>query len=577
MGFLHSIFLRVSHLRFFELTVANAVLLFGALLLVGSIGGFVFKKFRLPQVVGYIVIGILCGLSGMRIFGAKMLPSLAPVSSLALSLIGFLIGAELKFDVIKKYGRQFLGILIFESIVPFFTVGILVTGVSFLATGRFSNSLALGLVLGAISSATAPAATTDVLAENRSKGPLTTILLGIVAMDDAVALFLFAAASSIASGLIGAAEVPFAAQVFAILYKIVASIGLGVLSGFVLTWLLGFVKNDDGRSLCFALGCIMVSCGGAAFLNLDTILVAMACGCTIANGAPFPTQRFFKVINRFTPPIYTLFFVLVGANLNLRVVTPLFAGIAVVYVCARTFGKSIGSSLGAKITGAPATVRKYMKWCLLSQAGVAIGLSISAASLFSGSELGYTVPLIITATTFIVQMIGPVCVKYGITKAGEAGLDITEEDLLRDSTVQDVLDSLPKNKACRMILDTTPFSGVIDSFGNQSSLSCPVADVTGTFSGVITIDHLKDAISLGGSVSESLLAYDIMDPSPVVCSPETSIARVKELFGMYQVDSIPVVSSSGKFLGLIETNLVEKFFHMKVLELSSKAESLESS
>lgn len=575
MDFLDSVFSFFSGLRFSGLNVSNTILVLGLILLLGSASGCLFKKLKLPQVVGYIVVGILTGLSGVRIFGQDVLQSLAPISSLALSLIGFLIGSELKFDVIKKYGRQFLGILIFESIVPFFTVGILVTLVSWLVTGNFSNSLALGVVLGAISSATAPAATTDVLAENRSKGPLTTILLGIVAMDDAVALFLFAAASSVASGLIGAARVSFTGQLLGIGYKIFVSIGAGIAVGFILNLILSRIKNDDGRSLCFALGSIMAATGGAAFFNLDTILVAMACGCMIVNTSSFSTAQFFKNINKFTPPVYILFFVLVGANLNLRVITPLFAVIAVIYVLARTFGKSIGSSFGAKITGAPATVRKYMRWCLLSQAGVAIGLSISASTVFAGSELGNTVPLVITATTFIVQMIGPVCVKYGITKAGEAGLDITEEDLLRSSTVQDVLSIIPESKIGRMVLDTTPFSGVIDSFGSQSSLSCPVADVTGRFSGIITIEHLKEAIALGSSVSESLLAYDIMDPSPVVCSPETPVSKVKELFRLYQVDSIPVVSSSGKFLGLVETILIEKFFHMKVLELSSKAAALE--
>ncbi len=568
-------FIDFSTLRFTDFNSINAILILGLIILLGSAGGFIFKKLKLPQVVGYIVTGILAGLSGARIFGQEVLQSLTPVSSLALSLIGFLIGAELKFDVIKKYGRQFLGILIFESIVPFFTVSILITAVSYFVTGELRNSIALGIVLGAISSATAPAATTDVLAENRSKGPLTTILLGIVAMDDAVALFLFAAASSVASGLIGAAQVSFGSQMLGILYKIFVSIAVGVLAGFFLNLILSRIKNDDGRSLCFSLGTIMVSTGAAAFFNLDTILVAMACGCLIVNTAFFSTAQFFKNINKFTPPVYTLFFVLVGANLNLRVITPLFAVIAVIYVIARTFGKSIGSSFGAKITGAPATVRKYMRWCLLSQAGVAIGLSISASTIFAGSELGNTVPLVITATTFIVQMLGPVCVKYGITKAGEAGLDITEEDLLRSSTVQDVLSIVPENKAGRMVLDTTPFSGVIESFGTQTSLSCPVADVTGRFSGIITIEHLKEAIALGSSVSDSLLAYDIMDPSPVVCSPDTPVSKVKELFRVYQVDSIPVVSSSGKFLGLVETILVEKFFHMKVLELTSKAADLE--
>lgn len=190
-------------MHFNALSGANVILLTGIILLLGAMGGRLFQKLRIPQVVGYIVIGILIGQSGFQLLRADVIASLDPVSQMALSLIGFLIGGELKLNVLKKYGRQFVGILLCEAIVPFFVVGALVTGVSYLLTGDFSTSLAIGLILGAISSATAPAATTDVLRENRTRGPLTTTVLGIVAMDDAVALILYAFASSIASSLLG--------------------------------------------------------------------------------------------------------------------------------------------------------------------------------------------------------------------------------------------------------------------------------------------------------------------------------------------------------------------------------------
>ncbi|MBO8449577.1 MAG: cation:proton antiporter [Spirochaetes bacterium] len=576
MDFLHSVSSFFARFDFSRLGTGNAVLLFGLILFLGSCGGFLFKKLRLPQVVGYIVTGLLCGLSGARLFGAEALQALEPVSSLALALIGFLVGAELKAGVVKKYGRQFVGILVLESVVPFFTVGISITLVSWLLTGNFPLSVSQGLVLGAISAATAPAATTDVLRENRTKGPLTTILLGVVAMDDAVALFLFAVASSVVSGLTGAAEVSFSAQLFSILYRLVFSAGGGALAGFLLTRILCVVKNDDSRALCFALGCVMAASGAASFFGLDTILTAMACGCVVANSSPFPAARFFRLVERFTPPVYTLFFVLVGADLDLHLVTPLFAVLALVYVAARTSGKSVGATLGAKITGAPATVRKYLKWCLLSQAGVAIGLSISASHMFAGSELGRTVPLIITATTFIVQLVGPVCVKHGVTRAGETGLDITEEDLLRESTAGDVLAAFPGDKPECMVLDTAPFPVVVEAFAHRTSLNCPVSDITGKLCGVITIEHLKEVIALGAVLSDSLLACDIMDPAPVVCLPDTPVARVREMFVTYQVESIPVVSSSGKFSGLLEPNMIEKFFHKKVLELSAKVLELEN-
>jgi len=179
-----------AFMHFSRLENTNLILLLGIILLLGAFGGTVFKKLKIPQVVGYIVIGIIIGQSGFQILSAQIITALDPLSSIALALIGFLIGGELKTKVIKKYGTQFVGILIFESIVPFITVSIVVSLVAYFVTKDFASSISLGLILGSISSATAPAATTDVLRENRTRGPLTTTVLGIVAMDDAVALIM---------------------------------------------------------------------------------------------------------------------------------------------------------------------------------------------------------------------------------------------------------------------------------------------------------------------------------------------------------------------------------------------------
>ena len=193
--------------RFGELQSANGVFLLGIIMFLGATGGYVFRRLRIPQVVGYIIIGILIGQSGSRLISGQVIETLEPISGFALSLIGFLIGSELKIPLMKKYGRHFAYILSFEAVMPFVIVTALVWAVSFAVTGDWRTSLALALLLGAISSATAPAATTDVLAENRAKGPLTTMVLGIVAMDDAVALVLFAGASSVAASLVGVESV----------------------------------------------------------------------------------------------------------------------------------------------------------------------------------------------------------------------------------------------------------------------------------------------------------------------------------------------------------------------------------
>ncbi|MBQ4015555.1 MAG: cation:proton antiporter, partial [Treponema sp.] len=211
-------------MHFYSLQATQIVLLLGIIMFFGALGGRIFKKLKIPQVVGYIVIGIIIGSSGLQLLGKATIASLNPVSTVSLSLIGFLIGAELKLNVIKKYGKQFVGILLFESITPFFIVGGIIFAISLTVSGNLPLSIAMGLILGAICSATAPAATTDVLVEYRTRGPLTTIVYGIVAMDDAVALILYAIANSISSPLLNGASVSLGAQLLMIGRDIFGSI-----------------------------------------------------------------------------------------------------------------------------------------------------------------------------------------------------------------------------------------------------------------------------------------------------------------------------------------------------------------
>ena len=553
----------------------NLVLLFGLILLLGAMGGRLFQKLRIPQVVGYIVIGIIIGQSGFQILSSDVIVSLDPVSSIALSLIGFLIGGELKLNILKKYGKQFIGILLFEAIVPFFVVSVLVTIVSYLFTKNMNVSLALGLVLGSISSATAPAATTDVLRENRTRGPLTTTVLGIVAMDDAVALFLYAIASSVASSFLGYTGGSFMQQLMHLFYDVFFSILIGSAIGFLLSLFIRNVMTDEGRILAFSLGAIFLSTGVCGYLDLDNILAAMSVGFFMVNFAPAKTRPTFALVEKFTPPIYVLFFVLVGAKLNIWNINLYVGIIALLYIFCRTVGKSVGARFGAKITHAPETVRKYLPWCLLSQAGVAIGLSIAAGQTFS-STIGPTIILIITATTFVVQLVGPVCVKYGIDKAQECGLDICEEDIMKNCRVKDITSGgkpicSPDSPA--IVTETTLLKDILDSFSHQHNLNYVVRDSDGKLSGIITIDHLKESFLIL-DMSDGVLAMDIMEPVKKTCRPDTPIPDVLSMFQEEDTEVLPIEDENGKLLGIIEKPALDHYLHTQVVALHQKLSAL---
>lgn len=561
--------------RFSVLQGSQLVFLLGLILFFGAIGGRLFQKLKIPQVVGYIVIGVIIGSSGLQLLGKDVIAALNPVSTIALSFIGFLVGSELKLNVIKKYGKQFVGILLGESIVPFFVVGIIVTAVYYAFTKDFKTALAIGLVLGAICSATAPAATTDVLKEYRTRGPLTTTVLGIVAMDDAVALILYAIASTIASPLVGGEVLGLGSQLLGIAKDIFGSVLIGSAFGFVISQVIKNLMMDSGRVLTFALGGLFLATGVCTLLSLDNILAAMSVGFFMVNFAPAKTKGVFSLVEKFTPPVYVLFFVLVGAKLNIWVVTPLLALLALCYVVGRTLGKSIGSFLGAKITKAPETVRKYLPWCLLSQAGVAIGLSIAASNDFPES-IGPQIVLIITATTFIVQLLGPVCVRHGVSKAGEIGLDVTEDDIIKRAKVQDV--TWGKEKVCSensaaIVNDTDTLSSIIDNFSSHHNHSFVVRGSDGKLTGIISLEHLRETLLLG-EIADSMLALDIMDKPEYVCGPEVLLVDVYKKFSDIDVESLPIVDSEMRPLGVVEKFAVDHYVHTRIIELHRTLEKL---
>jgi Kef-type K+ transport system membrane component KefB len=392
----------------------NIILLFGLILIAGLAVGRLFEKIGIPQVVGFIVLGVILGDSVLSILPAKLLDNFSSLTYIALAFIGFTVGGELKYSVFKKYGKQFFSILLSEGLLAM----ILVTAVTTFWTGN----LALGILLGALSSATAPAATVDVLWEYNSKGPLTTTILAIVALDDGLALILYGFAFSFAGVLIEGGSLNFQVMLLQPLAEIFGALSLGAVIALLLDRILTIFKNSDDYLVVNIAAVLLVS-GIALYLGFSLILTSMAMGLVLTNLHPDRNEKSFIKIKAFVPPIYIIFFLFVGARLQVGLL-PTMGILGLLYIAGRTTGKWIGAWLGAWISGAEDVVRKYLGWALFSQAGVAIGLALDIYQHFgkygnSGEALGHTVLSIIAATTLIVQIIGPPAVKFAITKAKE--------------------------------------------------------------------------------------------------------------------------------------------------------------
>ena len=550
----------------FNVHELNTLLLLGVAIFGGTIGGRLFQKIRIPQVVGYIIIGIVVGTTGAKIISPQALDKFQPFNNFALGLIGFLIGGELKKETIKKYGKQFTAILFLEALGAFFLVGGLVFLVSLFIFHNLKLALALGLLLGAVSSATAAAGTTDVLWEYKTRGPLTTTLLGIVALDDILALFLFAIVSSVAGILTGGEHANLLMEIGSLVYEIGGAVLLGGLAGYGLAKLLRNYRDEE-RILTFSMGGILLVLGLSSVLKLDMILSAMVMGVVISNVAPRKSKEVFKLMEKIAPPVYVLFFVFVGAKLDLSSIPLSIIILLLAYLFGRSGGKILGAWLGGMVSHAPETVRKYLPFCLFSQSGVAIGLSIVAGNRFSG-EIGNTIITVVTASTFVVQLIGPMFIKIAVQKAKEAGLNITEEDLLLKSRAGDVL-----NRKVPMIKESTPITTVLSEISESDNLYYPVVNQQGFLAGVLSIEGIKNAF-IAHELTGMILAHDLMEPVRVSCRADKPLPDVLESMKREKVESIPVLDEESMPLGMIENRGVQKHLSRKILELKQQADAL---
>ena len=393
------------------------LVLLGVGVLGGALGAWFFQKIRIPQVVGYIAFGILIGKSGLKLLDADDIENLRSFTWFGLGVIGFLVGGELQFATFKKYAKQFVQILLWEGITAFVLVGVGVFGLVYLVTNSLNASLAAGVVLGAIASATDPASTVEVLWENRAKGVLTTTIIAIVALDDALAMTLYGIGTSCAEMLIGQGS-SVAAEIGKISVELAGSIVFGLVGGGIMVLFLRYVHQQKERMLAITIGMLLCIIGLANALHLDVILVTMTMGLLLVNAVPHRSEELFKLVRSFSGPIYVMFFVLVGARLGFANMPAWLWAIVALYVIARSAGKMFGCFMGAKLSGADEVVRKYSGMGIFAQGGVAIGLSIMASQHLGNImvtdtlSLGEVIVSSVTATTMIVQIIGPAMVKF---------------------------------------------------------------------------------------------------------------------------------------------------------------------
>lgn len=388
------------------------------------------SRFNLPDVTSYLVAGVLIGPLCLGALGIPHLglPSfdfveeMSLICDVSLGFIAFSIGSEFRLAELKKIGRQATVIAIVQAL----------TATLFVDAGLIALHFALGdtlpvstcLILGAIATATAPAATIMVVNQYKAKGPLTSLLLPIVALDDAVGLIVFAVSTGVARALTSG-SVNLVSVLVNPTIEIVASVALGAGLGWVFSLVERFFNSRSKRLslavafvfLCTAFSKVELALPGGVTIGFSSLLVCMMCGTIFCNLCDFSEEIMYRT-DRWTAPVYVLFFVLSGAELDLRVFADLaVVGIGLVYILMRSAGKIIGARASSRLMGCPETVCRHLGTTLLPQAGVALGMSATVAADF-GAE-GAIIRSIVLFSVLIYELVGPVLTKNALMKAGE--------------------------------------------------------------------------------------------------------------------------------------------------------------
>lgn len=376
------------------------------ILLTGLIFGRLVKFIKLPNVTGYLIAGLLLGPSFLSIISPNMVEGFSVISDIALGFIAFSIGSEFNLSYFRKVGIAPIIIAITES----FGAIILVTGALLI----FGCDIKLSIMLGAIAAATAPAQTIMVINQYKAKGPLTSMLMSVVAIDDAVALIGFGFATTIVKTMSSSLNTNILLSILSPLYEILISFILGASVSIIMKLMFRWFKKSSNR-LCIITALILSTYWLAELFHGSPLLACMALGGVLVNIYE-DIDSVVKITESFSPPIFMIFFFISGAGFEVSALSGIGV-IGLLYVGMRVIGKISGAWLGGKMTKQDDKICKYLGPTLMPQAGVALGLIVVAGNVVP--DYAPQIRVIILCSTFIYSIIGPVVAKFALEKSGE--------------------------------------------------------------------------------------------------------------------------------------------------------------
>ncbi|MCK4916689.1 MAG: cation:proton antiporter [Candidatus Omnitrophica bacterium] len=390
--------------------INNPVLSLAIVFILGFFSAHFIKKIKLPTITAYVVLGLIISPDFLNIISKEFLATSEFFSDIVLGMIAFSLGEAFSFKSIKRVGKAVASISLSASILPWLIVTVVVWLV-------FHQPLYIALILGAIAAATDPATTVIVSQEYKSKGEFTDTLLGVVAIDDVWALIVFGLSLSLAKSFANGNGDSI--YIWKDLLKAGVEIGGSFVLGIGIAWIFNkfaYLINSSKERLIYMLGFLSLVIGLSIMLNFSILLSCMFFGTILVNGNK-SSFEFFDSLREVDSPLYLIFFVLAGASLKISVLGGAIF-LTVGFIIFRIFGKIIGAYFGAKIIGASSSIKKYMGWALIPQAGVALACALIAKNEIGG-EMGDKILTITIASTVFFEILGPWITKLALVKAGD--------------------------------------------------------------------------------------------------------------------------------------------------------------
>ena len=383
----------------------NTLTYLSFMIAVALLAGKVVKMLHLPNVTGYLVVGIIVGPYGTGLISADVVDQFRTfISDVALGFIAFSIGEEFSIKYLKKIGKSPIVIAIFEALTA-----TLLVDITFILYGC---DITLALAIGSIASATAAASTLMIVKQYKASGPVTNTLLPVVAIDDAVALIAFGISISMAK-VIGSGDFSIITLLDP-LKEIFGGIIFGAILGFLQVLLVKWYTGRGNRlALTIALVCFCV--GGSNMFGFSSLLACMMMSAIFTNFSGY-TEKIFEPLDRTTPPIYMLFFVISGASLDITII-PKVGVMGILYIVVRVLGKVLGAYVGARLSHAEPVVQKYLGFTLVPQEGVAIGLVTVAMNAIP--KYANTIHTVVLCGIVVYELIGPLITKFALKAAKE--------------------------------------------------------------------------------------------------------------------------------------------------------------